>query len=297
MNVIRPAALVLPAITALLFAVPAASQSAADAPIVVTGQKNLEEQIDSFVGALTKAPVTGQLAKFETEICPAALGLPDSYRTAVEQRIRLVAKEVGLRVAKEKCAANVLVMVTTDKAQLLKTLKTKYSYFFSNKTPSEYRAIIAQPGPTAAWQIERMLNADGAPMPISEEGFAINQTTRSGSRMTAAARPTFSAAAVVVEASALVGLSATQLADYAVMRTFARTDPALLGASAPPTILNIMEAPDDAEVPITMTQWDFGFLKGLYAAPKNLRASAERSQIGSVLQGELEKPGNAPGAE
>lgn len=296
MNVIRPSGLFLPIIAACLYPAAAVGQTATDAPIVVTGQKNLEEQIGAFVGALTKAPVTGQLAKFETEICPAALGLPDSYRTAVEQRIRLVAKSVGLRVAKEKCTANVLIMVTRDKAQFLKTLKVKYSYFFSDKTPSEYRAIIAQPGPTAAWQIERMLNADGAPL-ATEEGVVVNRTTRGASRITAAARPTFAAAAVVVEASALAGLSATQLADYAVMRTFARTDPALLGTSAPPTILNIMEAPDDAEVPITLTQWDLGFLKGLYAAPKNLRASAERSQIGGVLQDELEKSGKPDGFE
>jgi hypothetical protein len=296
MTIIRHTILLLPATTALLFAAPAASQPASDVPIVVTGRKDVDEQIDSFVEALTKAPVAGQLAKFESGICPRALGIPDSYRIAVEQRIRLVAKEVGLRVAKEQCTANVLIMVTKDKVPFLKTLKTKYSYFFSDKTPSEYRAIIAQPGPTAAWHIEEILNADGAPMG-TEEGFVVNRTTRGASRITAAARPTFVAAAMVVEASALVGLSVTQLADYAVMRTFARTDPARLGASAPPTILNIMEAPDNIDLPITLTRWDLGFLKGLYAAPKNLRASAERSRIGSVLRGELEKIGKLPAAE
>ncbi len=283
MNIIRHTILLSPATTALLFAASAASQTASDVPtsdvpIVVTGRKDLDEQIDSFVGALTKAPATDQLAKFETKICPRVLGISDSFRMAVEQRLRLVAKEVGLRVAKEKCTANVLVMVTKDKALFLKTLKTKYSYFFSDKTPSEYRAIVAQPGPTAAWQIEWAINADGKPMAI-EEGFVVNRTTRGGSRITAAARPTFVAAALVVEASALVGLSVTQLADYAAMRTFARTDPARLGASAPPTILNIMMGAPDDKVPMTLTLWDLGFLRGLYAAPKNLRASAERSLI------------------
>lgn len=291
MRFIPHAALLLPAVVALHFAVPVSSQPAPDAPIVVTGQKDMEEQIDSFVGALTKAPVSGQLAKFETEICPAALGLPESYRATVEARIRLVAKGVGLRVAKQKCTTNVLVMVTKDKAQFLKTLRTKYSYFFSDKTPSEIRAIMAQPGGATAWQVDRMLNADGAPMG-TEEGVLVNRTTRAPSRITAATRPTFAAAAVVVEASALDGLSATQLADYAVMRTFARTDPAQLDASAVPTILRIIDAPAGEELPVTLTQWDFGFLKGLYASPKNLRASAERSQIGRVLQSELEKPGN-----
>lgn len=34
-----------------------------------------------------------------------------------------------------------------------------------------------------------------------------------------------------------------------------------------------------AEVPITMTQWDLGFLRGLYASTESLRTPAQRTEI------------------
>lgn len=284
-----PRLLALPLLALGASLAPAAAQDSSDAPIVVTAQGSLEDQIGGFVGALTKAPVNGQIARFETEICPAVLGVPDTFRAPVEARMRLVAGAAGLKVAKPGCSANVLVMVTQNKAQLLKTLRDKYPDFFSGKSPGEIRAILAQPGSAAAWQIDGMVNADGASMTMSD-GAAINRTTRGDSRITAAARPTFTAAAVVVEAAALAGLSTTQLADYAVMRTFARTNPDQLTGSAPDTILTIIDAPAGTELPITMTQWDLGFLKGLYTSPRNLRAGAERSEIARAVKEELDKP-------
>ncbi|MGH6651873.1 MAG: hypothetical protein ACREB7_12170 [Sphingopyxis sp.] len=265
---------------------PAAAQSAGDAPIVVTGERITDDEIGAFVEALTPTPVGGQIARFETQICPAALGLPAEQRAAVEARIRLVADAVGLRVADAKCAANVVVMVTRDKKALLATLGKKYPDFFAGLTPTERKRIRDEPGPVAAWQAGAVVNADGQRLAV-EEGVAVNRTTRVGSRITAAARPTFAAAAVVVEVAALEGLTPTQLADYVVMRSFARTEPAKLAAAAPATILRVMDAPAGTAVPITLTEWDYGFLRGLYAAPPNLAAPAQRSAIGRTLERQL----------
>ena len=268
---------------------PAAAQSGGDAPIVVTGERITDAQIDAFVQALT---VGGQIARFETQICPAALGLPAEQRAAVEARIRLVADAVGLRVAGAKCTANVVVMVTRDKKALLATLAKKYPDFFTGLTPTERKRIRDEPGPVAAWQAGAVVNADGQRLAV-EEGVAVNRTTRVASRITAAARPTFAAAAVVVEVAALEGLTPTQLADYVVMRSFARTEPTKLAAAAPATILRVIDAPAGAEVPITLTEWDYGFLRGLYAAPQNLSAPAQRSEIGRTLERQLGGDGDA----
>ncbi len=52
-----------------------AGQARANAPseIVVTGRRDLNEQIRDFVGALTPASSQGQLGRFEWAVCPAAL--------------------------------------------------------------------------------------------------------------------------------------------------------------------------------------------------------------------------------
>lgn len=78
-----------------LLAAPAAAQG--DAPIVVIGQRDAEKQIENFVGALTQASPRGQIARFETAVCPAAFGMSDAQRAAVAERIRAVAAGVGLK--------------------------------------------------------------------------------------------------------------------------------------------------------------------------------------------------------
>lgn len=280
-------------LAAALLAAPAAAQD--DAPIVVIGQKDVEKQIENFVGALTQASPRGQIARFETTICPGAFGMPDAQRTAVKDRIRLVAQGVGLDVAGADCKPNLLVVVTPDKTAFLKSLGKDHHYMFGDRTPSQVRQLIAEPGPAAAWQIQGMVNGDGRPV-FNESDMPINRSTRTPSRITPPARPAFMAAVVVIESKALEGLSTTQLADYAAMRAFARIDPARIDASAPSTILRILDAAADSEVPVTLTQWDFAFLKGLYSSPNNLYAPSQRSEIGRAMEQEMEPAdgGDAP---
>ena len=272
-----------------LLAAPAAAQD--DAPVVI-GQRDIEQQIESFVGALTPASPRGQIARFETTVCPGAFGMADAERSAVQDRVRAVAKGVGLDVAAADCKPNLVVIVTADKAAFLKALGKDHGYMFGARTPTQVRKILAQPGPATAWQIQTMVNADGRAI-INEGDMPINRTTRNPSRITAAARPAFMAAVIVVEGKALEGLSTTQLADYAAMRALARIEPARIDAGAPATILRILDAAPDSEVPVTLTQWDFRFLKGLYSSPNNLYAPSQRTEIGRVMEQELDD-GDAP---
>lgn len=273
-----------------LLAAPAAAQD--DAPIVVIGQRDIEQQIESFVGALTPASPRGQIARFETAVCPGAFGMADAQRSAVQDRVRAVAKGVGLDVAAAGCKPNLVVIVTADKAAFLKALDKDHGYMFGDRTPTEIRKILAQPGPSAAWQIQTMVNADGRAI-MNDGDMPINRTTRNPSRITAAARPAFMAAVVVIESKALDGLTTTQLADYAAMRALARIEPARIDATAPATILRVLDAADDSEVPVTLTQWDFSFLKGLYSSPNNLYAPSQRSAIARTMEQDTSQPEGA----
>lgn len=248
---------------ALVLLPPAAAQEARqaedDRDIVVTGIADVERQLTDFVGALTQVPNGGQLSRFETAVCPTVVGIPPAQKDAVVARIRVVAKAAGLAVGGRSCVPNVLLVVTADKRTFLEALRAKHGYYFGEMSRSDIRRLIAEPGPAAAWQVEGPpLNADGQEM-ATNNGVAVNRTTRPDSRLSAGARPQFAAAAVVVESKALEGLTTTQLADYAAMRAFTRADPSKLPASAP-TILTILEAPMDSEVPITMTTWALPFL-------------------------------------
>lgn len=277
---------------AVALAPPASAQEApqpVDQEIVVTGNADVERQLSDFVGALTQAPGGGQLSRFETDVCPSVVGVRPEHRDAVVRRMKVVAKAAGLAVGGSNCVPNVLLVVTRDKRAFLEALRQKHSYYFGGMSASAVRRLIAEPGPSAAWQVEGPpLNADGQAMAMNN-GVAVNRTTRTSNRISAGARPHFGAAAVVVESKALEGLTTIQLADYAAMRAFTRADSSKLPASAS-TILTILEAPMDSEVPITMTEWDLAFLRSFYAAPANLTAAAQRSQIRRNLKRELEKP-------
>lgn len=277
---------------AFILAPPALAQEVrepdGDRDIVVTGNADVERQLTDFVGALTQAPGRGPLARFETAICPTVVGASPAQKGVLVGRMKMVAKAAGLAVGGSSCVPNVLLVVTADKRAFLEGLRRKHGYYFGEMSTSAIKRLIAEPGPAAAWQVDGPLrNADGHELP-SNNGVAINRTTRTSSRISAGARPQFAAAAVVVESKALEGLTTTQLADYAVMRAFTRADPSKLPASAP-TILTILEAPMDSEVPITMTNWDLAFLRSFYAAPANLTAAAQRSEVRRDVGRELEK--------
>lgn len=258
---------------------PAAAQNGSSGPveeeIVVTGQP-VEEQIRSFVDALTQVPGKRQLSRFESSVCPAPVGLDPAAAGAVSYRMRQVAKKAKMRVGKETCVPNVLVMITQDKKVLLEVLRRKYPQYLGEMTKGEVRRLAGTSGPATAWQVE---------------GPPLLSSTRRASRITPATQRQWMGAVVIVEKDALIGLSTTQLADYAAMRAFAAADPANLLPPAQKTILTLFAANAAGKVPRTLTKWDRAFLKGFYASPSGLYAAPQRSAIRKEMQNELQVTG------
>lgn len=267
------------------------SPSEDQTPIVVTGKRNAKQDMQDFVRALTPAPLGSQLSRFEQSVCPSVLGLPQHQRDAVVARMRRVAREVGIAVDVANCSPNVVLMITQDKAVLMRELRRRYSQYFGQMSQRKIRELARQPGPAVAWQLQ------GPPMSArgTETSFDpilranINRTTEPESRIYKSARPQFDGAVVVVERHSLTGLTATQLADYAAMRAFAGTDPSRLRQSGLPTILKILEAPAGTELPLSLTHSDLGFLRGFYSAQRNLHTSAQRSAISRSMAQEVER--------
>lgn len=282
MRIARIAAALLLAAPALAIAAPAKD----DDNIVVTGQGDVEEQIKSFVGALTPATPRGQIGRFERALCPRAVGFTAEQRTAVEARMRMVAEGAGIDVAKPDCRPNLLVIATPDRDAFMKELGRKHAYLFGGRTPPEIRKILAQPGSATAWQVEGTLAGDGTEIKY-ESDVPVRRTTALPSRIVAPVRPYIKGSVVVLDGRVLVGFTTTQVADYALMRALAKIDPAKLESSNAPTILRALDAPEDSEVPTTLTQWDFAFLKGLYSSADNLYAPSQRSQIRRAMEGEI----------
>lgn len=73
------------------------------------------------------------------------------------------------------------------------------------------------------------------------------------------------------------------------MRTFAQIDRARLKGTIAPTILTVLEAPMDSEVPASLTEWDLAYLRGLYATDPFHGARTQWAEIGRSVNNDLEK--------
>lgn len=270
---------------------PQASTAPGDEAIVVTGQKESRQAIQDFVGALTKIPSYQQLSRFEHSVCPAVYGLPKAQSDAIANRIRLIAKTIGIVVGGDRCAPNVLLVATSDKQAFLEELRKHRADDFGI-TDAQIHGLEKQPGPAAAWQIQGPpMTEDGKDLDVDPSaGVVVNRTVANSSRLSEPVHPQFDGAMVVVERRALLGLTVTQLADYAAIRLLTGADPAHLGNSGAPTILHVLEVPIGGTAPITMTQWDFAFLRGYYDARRNLHTSAQRSAITDSMRKDLHGP-------
>jgi hypothetical protein len=257
-------------------------QPAASQPIVVEGVRDRNREIQHFVDALTEAPIGGQLSRFESSVCPAAVGLSVLQNDAIAQRMRRVAVAAGLRLGRAGCRPNALLMVVGDKTQFMNALYKKHPAYFIDETGHAKRPHPT-PGPVASWHVEALLDSNGIPAAKAVENGVPRDyyitSSMDSSRLLPPTIPHFAAGVVVVELKALAGITTTQLADYAAMRIYARTDPGRLKNASVQTILELLDTPMGGAAPITLTSWDLAFLKALYSSESRQFANRQRSEM------------------
>lgn len=260
--------------------------------IVVQGVRPSKKQVRDFVRALTAAPSFVQIGRFHRPVCPVAMGLAQIQNDRIAERMRQVAAAANMRVAPAKCVPNAFVIVAPDKAAAIEELERRFPQYLSQMSTHEVRKLTESSQPAAAWQVKGLLTADGeaATKAVGADYYTI-RGTQSPSRIKMASMPTFSVSVVVIDLKAAAGLTVTQLADYAAMRTFADIDPTRVTSVGPPTILGVLGAPDDRPLPVTLTYWDLGFLKSLYATDNSYLASYQRGDMERVVKKELEQHG------
>lgn len=289
------------AVAGLGFAVPSAAQdraapSAKPDDIIVTGVKDQDRdrQISDFVRAMTVAPGTDPLARFDTrQLCPQAFGLGADYNKAVTDRMRSVAAAAKISLAREGCRnPNAVVIFANDKAVMIALLRKRYPWLFVDARDQKID-VPNEPGPAAMWHIKGTVSSDGAPIISSGGEIPVLRTIAPASRIQAAARPVYLMSVLVIERRALDGLTVKQVADYAAMRSYSDADPARARENGATSILTVLDAPMGSEVPLSITAWDLSFVRGLYAASANSRASAQRGTISDYMKRELDKGGAA----
>lgn len=280
-------------VPALLFALaaPAAAQPSDvppvpedDVTITVVGNRDVRATVRQFVSALSRTLRQRQISRFEKTICPRAFGLGTQQRELVERRMRLVSSSVLQQAAPARCIPNVMLIVTRDKPRFMREAARGSNSLFDGVPSGEVSRLLRDNSPVAAWHINGApVSSRGTNISEGSQGVLENRTFEAASRIRSLARQTFDFAIVVVDSAVLDGLTTTQLADYAMMRGLASLDPAKLDEDAP-SILTVMNAAPDAEVPVSLTAWDYGFLRGLYTSAGNVNAAAQRTEIAREVE-------------
>jgi hypothetical protein len=259
------------------------------APIVVQGHRDPASEIRELVDSLPPAPANGHISRFEHTACPAALGVPPAQRALLVARMRAVGAAAGVPMGPPNCRPNVLVLVTSDKRQLIEQLERRYPFYLGELSGRQVTRLAQSPEPTALWHLSGTVDADGRQRFATGGNVLVQRTTRASSRIADLAHMEFIGSVLVVEMRALEGLTTTQVADYAAMRTFTGADPARLPDRNLSTILTLLDAPMGSAVPLTLTSWDLAFLQSLYASNASIYAAGQRGEIQDGMRRELER--------
>jgi len=261
--------------------------------IVVQGERQ-RTRVQKFVRQLTPAPFDGQLAKFLAPVCPASVGLLPQQNKQVADRIRQVSKAIGADIAPEGCTVNLLVLIVPDKKVAIQQLRGRRPDLFGDLPSVEIRHLESVPGPVTAWQLVDVIGSDGMPLGSARldatgDDIRIVRVVGTPSRIRKLTVPQFRGSVLIVETHALDGISTRQLADYAVMRTLAsvREPSSALPADSILTLFN--PGVSGGSAPLSVTQWDYAFLKSYYASSNSVVASSERHELQERMQKELQK--------
>lgn len=279
----------------LLLAAANSAPAPGDSEIVVRGQRDRERQIVNFIRDMTPAPVGGQLSRFDVAVCPVVIGLRRERAISIADRLRRVAKAVNMRVAKPECEPNVILVIAENKTALLGQIeKRRPEYFPPEWSGFRVHEVQRDPSPVAAWHFRGMFWADGRPVASDSASSVtdiaqLQRTIEPPTRLKPSTRKDLLTAIVIVQESALDGLTTTQLADYVAMRAFVQTEPKRLGAASGNSILAVIDAPMGSSVPLTLTAWDLSFLKAFYASNRNSYATYQRSEMRRLMTRELDK--------
>jgi hypothetical protein len=267
------------ALLALIGAPVTAHQSKPD--VVVEAPANLSAaNARQYVTQITDTS-QGQVARFQSPVCPLVAGLPDETNRKISARIRNTARSLGAELAPEQCDANLVVLVTDDISNSLAELRRTGNSAFSGLSPSEIDALAADTGPVRSWTVVSLRNEDGDPVHVEDDRNAPRtMRVKSASIFRETTRVDIEGSFILIERSAANGKTIAQIADYAAMRGLARIR--LPKTSSPASILTLFDGAGASPAP-GLTWSDRAYLQALYRFSGRESVSEARSRLSRGL--------------
>jgi hypothetical protein len=278
----------------------AAASSAAPLPEVTviaprppTPQELAGEAIYDFVHQHAKpAQVTGQLARWNIDICPVTQGLSPAFNDFVSARILAIAASVGApHQDRGHCEdrRNVYIFFTADPNKLMDTIEKEDGRLLGYHYPQQTERLKKVTRPIQGWYVTSSRGAwgnqsiDEADPVLAYDKNPMNMgqhpAGEPGSRLSSYVSSGIVNATIVVDINKVIGHAIGPIADYvAVLSLTQALDNQQCGTL--PSIMDLM-VPNcgDRGQPTGITAGDLAFLKALYRINLESILSLERSAI------------------
>lgn len=297
-------------------AAPALAQQAEDSSrrgsIVVTEDREREAPTQREVTRQARA-ITAKsnlrhaaLPRFEDRLCPGVIGLKTESAALMIDRIRDTAEQLGLWLTEDDgtCSPNLIIAFVEDGQADLQRIADTQGWMFRDLSLVERRQLLAEKGPVRVWTVTEMKTRDGMPIPRSVSLSDPPQVNSwmAHSKIYLAVREDIARVVVLFDMEGVKGKTLLQLADYATMRSLARTRPATEDGQAMDTILALFDA--EGTPPLQMTEFDRAYLAAVYDGIPNIPGITKVQGVNRQLRKEAEgrgvievtTPGYNPGA-
>jgi hypothetical protein len=266
----------------------AAQDASADKDIVVTARG---QTLDPQVVTRQAREVTREtdlrhepLPRFDDPACPGAIGLSTEYAEELVGRIREVAANLHVPLAPNgKCHANVIVAFVDDGRADMAAIQKKTHLLSDVLDVRERKELLDEPGPTRVLSVVETRMQNGAIVPRRKNLTDVPKATMEGgqSLISTATERHIVQVVVLIDRAQAAGKTVHQLADYAVMRVFARTRDAK-GGGAPVSILGLFDG--GASPPDGMTAFDRAYLAALYEGPSHVNGLSKMLRVSKKLE-------------
>lgn len=272
----------------------ASVDSAVGEDIVVTGHRAPSDDL----GDVRSIAIAGTepVARFETQVCPRVLGLPQDYANVVETRIRSITEAVGSRTAGAGCEPNLTLIVAEDGAETLASLRKKRPLVFAAMSNAELLRLRRSRGPVWNWYSVDPKRADGGPVehmsmisfdggppkPISPDAYIASNVSMS--RLTAPVRLDLTLSFIILDKDSLEGLTLAQIADFSAMLGLSMINYERAASVRQASILQLFAKGNPAESAVeTVTSFDVAYLKGVYGGEAGLAFDRRSARIAASL--------------
>lgn len=259
-------------------------------PIIVIGDKEAEERvseyIDSFIAVPSLGRFQGQYARIGGPICPGIYGFSADINQAIAKRIIAVGEASEIRIADQDCKTNVFV-VAVDKGQdAVKFLRKKHSAIFGS-LPLYLRDRMAKlEGPIFRWQSRTPLSSsNSATIDIRSAEQLPENPIFNASRIASPVIFDISASFILIEKKALVGLSATQIADFAAITSLMEVTTINRDKQRQDSILTLFDdLKEGRDPPQSVSNWDLVMLHAWYKVSRNRFATQQESALRQIVK-------------